>query len=154
MIIYLERLLPAVSSDPPENESGKSICSLFGLASDGVYMATVVTNNTVVSYTAFPPLPLKSGGIFLLHYPWSHLHRTLSGILPYEARTFLTCQMAAAIICLTSIFNYYTSKQLPPTNSLQIELFGNLSLLTPKKYSKNLSNLLASKYSASSGPML
>ena len=59
MIIYLERLLPAVSSDPPENESGKSICSLFGLASDGVYMATVVTNNTVVSYTAFPPLPLK-----------------------------------------------------------------------------------------------
>ena len=58
MIIYLERLLPAVSSDPPENESGKSICSLFGLASDGVYMATVVTNNTVVSYTAFPPLPL------------------------------------------------------------------------------------------------
>ena len=59
MIIYLERLLPAVSSDPPENESGKSICSLFGLASDGVYMATVVTNSTVVSYTAFPPLPLK-----------------------------------------------------------------------------------------------
>ena len=57
MIIYLERLLPAASSDPPENESGKSICSLFGLASDGVYMATVVTNSTVVSYTAFPPLP-------------------------------------------------------------------------------------------------
>ena len=59
MIIYLERLLPAASSDPPENESGKSMCSLFGLASDGVYMAIVVTNNTVVSYTAFPPLPLK-----------------------------------------------------------------------------------------------
>ncbi len=30
------------------------------------------------------------GGIFLLHWPWSHLHRTLSGILPCEARTFLT----------------------------------------------------------------
>ena len=57
MIIYLERLLPAASSDPPGNESGQLICSLFGLASDGVYMATVVTNNTVVSYTAFPPLP-------------------------------------------------------------------------------------------------
>ena len=56
MIIYLERLLPAVSSDPPENESGKSICSLFGLASDGVYMALRVTTKTVVSYTAFPPL--------------------------------------------------------------------------------------------------
>ena len=58
MIIYLERLLPAASSDPPENRSGKSIRSLFGLASDGVYMAIAVTNNTVVSYTAFPPLPL------------------------------------------------------------------------------------------------
>ena len=27
---------------------------------------------------------------FLLHFPGSHLHRTLSGILPYEARTFLS----------------------------------------------------------------
>ena len=27
MIIYLERLLPIVSSDPPWNESGKSMCS-------------------------------------------------------------------------------------------------------------------------------
>ncbi len=32
------------------------------------------------------------GGIFLLHWPWSCLHRTLSGILPCEARTFLTCR--------------------------------------------------------------
>ena len=28
--------------------------------------------------------------LFLLHFPGSHLHRTLSGILPYEARTFLS----------------------------------------------------------------
>ena len=58
-------------------------------------MASSVTRRTVVSYTAFPPLPqccqAASGGISLLHYPWSRLHRTLSGILPYEARTFLTC---------------------------------------------------------------
>ena len=40
-------------------------------------------------------------GLFLLHWPWSHLHRTLSGILPYEARTFLTCIATAAIIRLT-----------------------------------------------------
>ena len=33
------------------------------------------------------------GGLFLLHWPWSHLHRTLSGILPCEARTFLTCRL-------------------------------------------------------------
>ena len=45
-----------------------------------------------------------TGGLFLLHWPGSHLHRTLSGILPYEARTFLTCSLsafAAAIVCAT-----------------------------------------------------
>ena len=30
-----------------------------------------------------------SGGIFLLHFPGSRLRRTLSVILPYDARTFL-----------------------------------------------------------------
>ena len=58
-------------------------------------MAPPVAGRTVVSYTAFPPLPEPArsadpGGIFLLHWPWSRLHRTLSGILPCEARTFLT----------------------------------------------------------------
>ena len=43
-----------------------------------------------------------------------------------------------------SIAEDYTLKQLPPTNSLHIELLGKLSLLTPKKYSKNLSSLFAS----------
>ena len=31
-----------------------------------------------------------AGGLFLLHFPGSHLRLTLSAILPYEARTFLT----------------------------------------------------------------
>ena len=56
-------------------------------------MALCVTTKTVVSYTAFSPLPAGRGpvgGIFLLHWPGSHLHRTLSGILPCEARTFLS----------------------------------------------------------------
>ncbi len=35
------------------------------------------------------------GGISLLHWPWSHLHRTLSGILPCEARTFLTHSLSS-----------------------------------------------------------
>lgn len=46
-----------------------------------------------------------SGGISLLHYPWSHLRRTLSGTLPCEARTFLTWPLSvlpAAITYLTS----------------------------------------------------
>ena len=56
----------------------------------GFTCALRVTTQAVVSYTAFPPLPIHSvGGLFLLHWPWSHLHRTLSGILPCEARTFL-----------------------------------------------------------------
>ena len=33
---------------------------------------------------------INTGGLFLLHYPWSRLRRPLTGTLPYEARTFLT----------------------------------------------------------------
>ena len=128
-------------------------------------MAACVTTDTVVSYTAFPPLPIADpasricykacgkphapailsgkpentvGGIFLLHYPGSYLRRTLSGILPFEARTFLTCALsgpAAAIIrpahtyvnlyVFELIVKSYTLKQLPPTNSLQMELCGS-----------------------------
>ena len=43
-------------------------------------------------------------GTFLLHCPGSRLHQTLSGILPCEARTFLSCGLsapAAATICPT-----------------------------------------------------
>ena len=52
-----------------------------------------------------------AGGYFLLHFPGSHLHRTLSGILPYEARTFLTCvKHTAAIICPAQTMpNYFTT---------------------------------------------
>ena len=89
MIIYLDLTLPPDSSDLPESKDGQSTF-LFGLASDGVYRAMSVTSHAVVSYTAFPPLPAKAGGLFLMHFPGSHLHRTLSGILPCEARTFLT----------------------------------------------------------------
>ncbi len=34
------------------------------------------------------------GGSFLLHYLWSRLRRTLSGILPCEARTFLVWHLS------------------------------------------------------------
>ena len=84
---------------PTLRHDGPPYSLMCGLASDGVYMACPVTRTTVVSYTAFPPLrdpgltPV-SRGLFLLHFPWSHLHRTLSGILPCEARTFLTCTLS------------------------------------------------------------
>ena len=52
------------------------------------------------------------GGLFLLHWPWSRLHRTLSGILPCEARTFLTrtpCRARLSVL-LAAIFilNYFS----------------------------------------------
>ena len=73
-----------------------------------------------------------------MHYPGSYLRRTLSGILPFEARTFLPRALsgpAAAIIrpahtyvnlyVFELIVKSYTLKQLPPTNSLQMELCGS-----------------------------
>ena len=40
---------------PTSKQSGPDYRFLFGLASDGVYMASPVAKRTVVSYTAFPP---------------------------------------------------------------------------------------------------
>ena len=42
-------------------------------------------------------LTRKAGGLFLLHCPWSRLRRPLTGTLPYEARTFLTCITSATV---------------------------------------------------------
>ena len=40
----------------------------------------------------FHPYRNVSGGLFLLHFPGGHPRLTLSVILPYEARTFLTAR--------------------------------------------------------------
>ena len=56
VVIYLGPLLPVASSVQPS--AGGPRTHFLELASDGVYMATCVTTSTVVSYTAFPPLPL------------------------------------------------------------------------------------------------
>ena len=45
----------------------------------------------------FSTLTAEGCGIFLLHFPWSRLHRALPGVLPYGARTFLA--LADAVIC-------------------------------------------------------
>ena len=39
---------------------------------------------------------LAQSGFFLLHFPWSCLHRPLAGTLPCDARTFLTVSRAIA----------------------------------------------------------
>ncbi len=111
MVIYLGLLLPTVSSDLPESKPGRLIAFVLVLLRMGFTCAPVVTNRAVVSYTAFPPLLLRkrNSGIFLLHWPWSRLHRTLSGILPYEARTFLIRLVSAATIRPTYLCYYITS---------------------------------------------
>ena len=84
----------------------------------GFTCAPSVTSRAVVSYTAFPPLPVPcgTGGLSLLHWPWSRLHRTLSGILPCEARTFLVWHLSAcqprSFILLISKRVYFTTHLL------------------------------------------
>ena len=101
-IIYLDLLLPTGSSNLPGTRRA-AVSSLFGLASDGVYICHFCYQKCGELLPRRFTLTYK-GGYFLLHLPGSHLHRTLSGILPYEARTFLTCglsALAAAIVCAT-----------------------------------------------------
>ncbi len=88
-IIYLDLLLPAGSSSLPGTQRA-TVLSLSGLAPDGVYTALPCYQGSgKLLPCLFTLTCIKAGGYFLLHYPGSHLHRTLSGILPCGARTFL-----------------------------------------------------------------
>ena len=85
---------------PPGPEGTSGIAFLCGLASDGVCLAVLVTEDAVGSYSTISPLPRGwrracsrcSGEAvsFLWHFPRGHPHRALPGILPCEARTFLS----------------------------------------------------------------
>ena len=89
-VIYLDLSSPISSSDIHGVPSdGQPYWRKPNLAASGVYMAYRVTTISVSSYLAFPSLQGKPCGLFLLHYPWSRLHLTLSGTLSYAARTFL-----------------------------------------------------------------
>ena len=103
MIIYLDILLPICSSNLPESWRA-TICFLLGLASSGVYTDPRCHHRSGSLLHYHFILTSKLAVLFLLHFPGSHLHRPLAGILPCEARTFLSCVLsaiAAAIICLT-----------------------------------------------------
>ncbi len=85
---------PAASSDLPE--AGRAPSLPCGLASDGVYMCRPCHPGRGSLLHCLSTLTgQKAGGLFLLHCPWSHLRRSLSGILPCEARTFLSKSAAA-----------------------------------------------------------
>jgi len=66
---------------------------LFGLAPDGVCLASDVTTGAVSSYLAVSPLPTTVGGMFLWHFPSPTTYVAeawaLPSILPGGARTFL-----------------------------------------------------------------
>ena len=89
MFIYLDLLLPTGSSDLPETD-GPPYVSFWSCFEWGLHMPRKLPYMRWSLKPPFHPYQQKAGGIFLLHYPWSRLHRTLSGILPCEARTFLT----------------------------------------------------------------
>ena len=146
MVIYLGHLLPDASSNLPENLTGRQIVFCLVLLRMGFTYALPVTRKAVVSYTALPTLPtgiarrryisvalsLESPPPDVIRHPalWSpdfpHLPKGSCDHLSY-----LHFYHGNPILSLMTLS--YTLKQLPPTNSLTMELFGRFSLLTPKK---------------------
>ena len=93
--IYLGRLSPAASVPPPRFCRAGMIprrrSPRGGVASDRVYICTQLPVVPVSFYLAFPSVPCaeRVGSLFLLHFPGGCPRRTLSVILPCDARTFL-----------------------------------------------------------------
>ena len=83
----------------PTRKLTAAICFLFGLASSGVYMCPACYQpggSLLHCPSTLTCLLSQTGGIFLLHCPWSRLRQTLSGTLPCEARTFLSCGLSVS----------------------------------------------------------
>ena len=152
MIICLGQPLPAGSSDPPESTTGSRIAFVSVLLRMEFTCARSVTTTAVVSYTAFPPLPSIKKAVYFCctglgvtstgRYPAScPLKPGLSSSVPFRlySRDHLVCLHEC--YSNTNIFlskeknhqDFYTSKQLPPTNSLNSELCGISSLGTEMK---------------------
>ena len=152
MIIYLALSLPKGSSDPPESTTGSRIAFFSVLLQMEFTCARSVTTTAVVSYTAFPPLPSIKKAVYFCctglgvtstgRYPAScPLKPGLSSSAPF--RLYSRDHLACLHECYsnTNIFlskeknhqDFYTSKQLPPTNSLNSELCGISSLGTEMK---------------------
>ena len=144
--------MPAGSSDPPESTTGSRIAFVSVLLRMEFTCARSVTTTAVVSYTAFPPLPSIKKAVYFCctglgvtstgRYPAScPLKPGLSSSAPFRlySRDHLTCLHEC--YSNTNIFlskeknhqDFYTSKQLPPTNSLNSELCGISSLGTEMK---------------------
>ncbi len=82
-------LLPTASCDFFETERAAP-WSLFVLLRVGFTGTLTLPPQRWALTPPFHPYRNAFGGLFLLHYPWSRLHRPLAGTLLCEARTFLT----------------------------------------------------------------
>ena len=93
------------SSDLPfgRRRAAAFFTSVLGLAPGGVYIADGLLSPLVSSYLTLSSLPARPAVYFLLHLPWSHLHRALPGTLLCGARTFLRQPALPAIIWLSSL---------------------------------------------------
>ena len=163
MVIYLVLPSPAGSSDLPESTPGRRIAFCSVLLRMEFTCARSVTTTAVVSYTAFPPLPsikkavyfcctglgvtstgrypascpvkpgLSSPGPFRSCQPRLHIllrHKTEHQTVNNHITKLLYCPSPNL---RNTLRESYTSKQLPPTNSLRIEFFGISSIGTPTK---------------------
>jgi len=83
----------AVKIERPTRGLGRTTLSLplFGLAPDGVYIASAVTNGTgkLLPHRFTLTQTIARAVYFLLHFPSRHRDWTLSSILSCGARTFL-----------------------------------------------------------------
>jgi len=105
----LEEGHPSPPATIPEGSTGRVIALLFGLAPGGVYLASRSPDCRWSLTPPFHPYPARPrfpygfeaghaswrgthgsrGGMFLWHFPWSHLRWALPSTLPCGARTFL-----------------------------------------------------------------
>ena len=84
---HLSRTAVASSLKQPTRKLTAAICFLFGLASSGVYMCPACYQpggSLLHCPSTLTCLLSQTGGIFLLHCPWSRLRQTLSGTLPVK----------------------------------------------------------------------
>lgn len=89
-IIPLGDKLLCRSSNLPELWTGPPIEFLFGLATSGVYLAARCYQRHGVLLPHPFTLTVFTAVCSLLHWSSAHAARTLSGTLPFVARTFLS----------------------------------------------------------------
>ncbi len=80
------------------------------LAPGGVYSGNRLPGSRVSSCLAFPSLPPEGGGLFLLHSPWSRLHRPLAGTLALRCPDFPHASRHAIVCSPRTGFIFYSER--------------------------------------------